>query len=120
MNIKFEKHKLKLALRKDGKEYIFKTKKKNDYGEYLDEYEEDEKVICGIYHENRGYVSKTTNDATKINTKKQPMILCDYEASQKIKQNDEVEIEGKRYVVIEIDNISNLDIYADISLEVIQ
>lgn len=118
MNIKFEKRKLSLALRRDGKEYVFKRPSLNEFGEPSDDGDCVEITLTGIYHESRGYVSKKTNEATQINSKKQPMILCDFEkANELIKENDSVEISGVSYKVNKVEDVSHLGVYADISLE---
>lgn len=124
LNTKFEAYKISRELKRSGTEFIFRRPKLNEFNEPTKE----SKVICvvtGLYHEQNFHVSATTgntqNNTTQVRTKKMPMILCLYEDIEpfKLQVGDQVEVGSHTYRVIDIANIQEWGIIADISLEVI-
>ena len=74
--------------------------------------------ICkGLFHEANGYLGTLTGEAGKTYTAKQPMFLTLY--TDQLRKEDLMEIKGTRYRVIGLDNLGNLHIFLDISLEVV-
>lgn len=118
INTKFEAYKISRELRKIGKEYLFKSPKRNEFKEPLDE-DEDLVTVRGLYHEQNSSISINTGETTQIRSKKIPMILCLYEDAKPLKIEDVVEINSKKFKVTGIVNIQEWNIIADISLEVI-
>lgn len=120
INKQFEEYKIKRELKRSGIDYEFKRTIKNDFGEPSGEPELIGK-LKGIYHEENSNIQITTGDTTQVRTKKIPMILCLYDdaASLVLSVGDIVKINEKTLKVTGIVNISEWNIIADISLEVV-
>ena len=120
INKQFEEYKIKRELKRSGIDYEFKRAIKNDFGEPSGEPELIGK-LKGIYHEENSNIQITTGDTTQVRTKKIPMILCLYDdaASLVLSVGDIVKINEKTLKVTGIVNISEWNIIADISLEVV-
>lgn len=120
INTKFEAYKIKRELKRSGIEYEFKRFKKNDFNEFIDEFESIGK-LKGLYHEQSSSIQLTTSDATQVRTKKVPMILCLHEdaASLKLSVGDFIKINSRIFKVIGVTNIQEWNIISDISLEVV-
>lgn len=120
INKQFEEYKIKRELKRSGIDYEFKRAIKNDFGEPSDKPELIGK-LKGIYHEENSNIQITTGDTTQVRTKKIPMILCLYEdaANLVLSVGDIVKINEKTLKVTGIVNISEWNIIADISLEVV-
>ena len=71
----------------------------------------------GLFHEANGYLRTLTGEAGKTYTAKQPMFLTLY--TDQLRKEDLMEIKGTRYRIIGLDNLGNLHIFLDISLEVV-
>ncbi len=124
LNTKFEAYKILRELKRSGTEYIFRRPKMNEFNEPTNE----SSVVCvltGLYHEQNEFVQVTTgnvqNNTTQIRNKKMPMILCLYEDVEpfKLKVGDRVKINSNTFRVVNITNIQEWNIVADISLEVV-
>lgn len=120
INKQFEEYKIKRELKRSGIDYEFKRAIKNDFGEPSGEPELIGK-LKGIYHEENSNIQITTGDTTQVRTKKIPMILCLYEdaANLVLSIGDIIKINEKTLKVTGIVNISEWNIIADISLEVV-
>lgn len=122
INTTFEAYKIKRELKRSGTEYKIKRRKKNDFGEPI-ENEESEVVgkLKGLYHEQNSTIQITTGDTTQVRTKKIPMILCLYEdtAFLALQIDDVIEINSKRFKVTGVTNIQEWNIISDVSLEVV-
>lgn len=122
MPYQFETAKLSRVIRVYGAQYQFMR-------ETLDEFDEPtgEKVLSlavnGVYHEQTSYISLTASDAGIVPKKITPYItiLCkdamDEQGKPKIHQGDFVSVNGKQYKVNGVNNLSNLNIAYDVSLE---
>ena len=117
MNVNFEKHKLNVLLKRQGEKFIFEVKSKNEFGE--DDDNSSSYEVKGIYHESSSFVERTTSDAAQIRKKKQPMILCSYSDYDKIVIGSKLKIDDKEYEVVEKNDISLMNVYCDVSLELI-
>lgn len=123
VNKQFEAYKLKREIKRSGTEYEFQRMGVNKFGEPSGEYEA-VATVKGIYHEQNSNVQITTGDTTQVRTEKIPMILCLYEdlydgATQLVKAEDLLFINGKKFVVQGIVNVQEWNIIGDISLEVV-
>lgn len=120
INTRFEAYKLKRELKRSGIDYEFQRLGVNDFGE-----PDDEPTVVGslkgLYHEQNSNIEITTGDATRVRTKKIPMILClfDDAASLALKIDDFLFINKKKFKVTGIVNIQEWSIISDISLEVV-
>lgn len=72
--------------------------------------------INGLFHEASGYLGAMIVEAGKTYTARQPMFLCEY--TERIQKEDLLELPGKRYRVTGLDDLGNLHVFLDISLEV--
>lgn len=122
INTTFEAYKIKRELKRSGIEYEIKRRKKNDFGEPVEN--EEPKVIGklkGLYHEQNGTIQITTGDTTQTRTKKIPMILCLYEdtALLVLQVGDIIDFNSKRFKVTGVTNIQEWNIISDVSLEVV-
>lgn len=119
LGLEFQRSKVNRLIQQKGIEFTFKRYKKNEFGEPTDELPE-EITVRGFYHETSSYVSKASGEATVSRTKPIPMILCTVEDGAKLKKNDVLLFKGKRYDLVDLTNVNELDICIDISLEVVQ
>ena len=117
MNTNFERHKLLRFIKSQGQVYTFVAYGQNQFGEpsgiktSLD--------IPGVYHETQGYVSGSASDGSNIKTKPNSLIMCLSEDCVGLSRNMVTTIGDKRYKVVDLRNVNNLDVACDISLEVI-
>lgn len=120
LNIKVAESAVKANIKRYGKVFTFKRQNKNEYGELIDSFTTYE--IFGLYHETNSYIELNISDSGKIQSKKNPMILyCqnDYEETDIVpKIDDIVEINGRTFKVTGTVNVSELNVFKDISLEV--
>ena len=132
INKEFEVYKVKREIKRSGTNYEFRRNILNKFGEPIGE----PMVIgrlFGLYHEENGSIQITTGETTRSRSKKVPMILCLYGDAASlgwcnpdvpadgrgVMVGDNVIINGKTFVVTGVVNISEWNIIADISLEVI-
>lgn len=121
VNTRFEAYKIKREIKRSGKQFKFKRIKRNKYKE--PDVKEGFDVLGslgGLYHEQNSMVSVQTNETTQSRTKKIPAILCLWEDAQNLQLQfeDVVFINGKRFKITGVENVAELNIIADISLEV--
>lgn len=116
----FERAKLSRFITVYGNSFTFKRNALNAYKEPTDEVETTI-TINGVYHEASGdYVSQSTKDGTQYIKQPQPMILClQSKEADKIRPDDEVEIQQNKYKVIRMNMVGKLGYAWDISLELI-
>lgn len=123
INKKFEAYKIKREIKRSGLEYEFKRKDLNEFNEPISEAVLVGKVK-GIYHEVT-YAGDRSNllseDSSQTRSKKTPMILCLYEdiASLNLQIGDLVNFNNKNFKVVNVSNIQEWNIVADIFLEVV-
>lgn len=115
-NTQFDLAKVRRAINTHGENFVFTHFGKTDYGE-PDPETTQQITIKGLFHQTRGYITKNISDGTLSRSKPQPQILTLSITSITI--DDVVEYTGKDYRVIGVDNIGNLGIAFDISLELI-
>lgn len=114
----FQLNKVRRLINTQGKNFQFKRRGTNEFGEPNGQTESVN--IVGVYHETTSFLSKSATEATTIRQKASPMILCLWEDAQKILHTDELSFNGKSYKVGEVKNISEANIVGDISLEEVQ
>lgn len=120
MSYKFEQAKLKRLLSMYGTEYHFERLKKDEYGDIADPQEIVETFdIIGIYHEVSQGIKMEVGSETRYRTEKQPFILAMYENASMLLVDDILECNNVKYKVIGVHNVHNLNVYGDISLEVV-
>lgn len=118
MNINFEIQKLKRIIAKQGTTFTFVRYDKDLYGKKLDTILE-LNDIKGVFHVGVSHISVIASDASKVQSKSIPYVLCLYsEKSNKVQQGDVLEFNGKKYKVTGKTNILEKNYAFDISLEV--
>lgn len=119
IGINFQRNKVNRLILVNGKTFLFRRQKLNEFNEPInDDFEEIE--VRGIYHEVSGYVTKNANDNSVTRSKPQPMILCTVEEAAMLKKNDVLVFNGRKYIVVDFMNLNEYDICADVSLEVFE
>lgn len=112
-------HQLKKNVQWHGKDYSFDRFQLNEFQEPTDIVSETN-IVRGIFHNSsEGYVLETTVDGAIIHSKTSPQILCLYSSMIFLELGDQVILNGSKYKVVGLTDISNLKIIGEISLEVI-
>lgn len=123
MNVEvFLRNKLERQIKWNGQPFKFIRYKRNDFHEITDEVEK-EFNFKGVFHEGGGYggmlnIEMYGRDGGKTVTKMKPMVLALYEDSVEVDTDDYVNIGDYTYKVVEKNDIKNLHIAFEISLEV--
>lgn len=132
INTKFEAYKLKRELKRSGETFKIFRYSSNEYGEPIKGSINSSRCVGklrGLYHEQNGYIQKSTMDTTQATSKKIPMIMCLFEDADKLdlKIDDFIKIgdsdkniDFSEYRIVGITNIQNWGIVSDISLEPIE
>lgn len=113
----FYKYIIKKQIELNGNNYTFNRYEVNNYNEV--DYNSNPKQIniFGIYHEQTTYITNSSSEGGSINTKISPMMLCDENYAKLIKKDDIFLLNDKKYKVIDIQNLSNCNVFFEISLE---
>lgn len=112
---KFLKAQFKRAINTYGVLYTFHRKKLDDFNEPNGE--KFAKSIPGIFHMSTAYKSLTTSDSATLPSKNTPSILVRFEDAKDLIPGDIVFIEGVRYHITGLTDVSRWGIVTDISLE---
>lgn len=116
--------KLRHNLSKFGVEFTFTRPQENSYQEPDLTKTPSQIVLTGIFHMTAGlggYASVITLESGKIFSKPMPMILCAWEDFDmaKVQFDDRLVYNGNNYKVVRTTNLNEMDIAADISLELV-
>lgn len=116
------RNKIKRQIDWNGQEFEFLRYKQNEYHELTDEVEE-KFLFKGIFHEGGGYggmlnIELYERDGARTVSKMKPMILCLYEDAKDLDMDDTVLIGDCRYLVVEKNDLNNMHIAFEISLEI--
>lgn len=116
------RNKIKRQIDWNGQEFEFLRYKQNEYHELTDEVEE-QFLFKGIFHEGGGYggmlnIELYERDGARTVSKMKPMILCLYEDAKDLDMDDTVFIGDCRYLVVEKNDLKNMHIAFEISLEI--
>lgn len=114
--------KIKRQIDWNGQDFEFLRYKQNEYHELTDEVEE-QFLFKGIFHEGGGYggmlnIELYERDGARTVSKMKPMILCLYEDAKDLDMDDTVIIGDCRYLVVEKNDVKNMHIAFEISLEI--
>lgn len=116
------RNKIKRQIDWNGQYFEFLRYKQNEYHELTDEVEE-QFLFKGIFHEGGGYggmlnIELYERDGARTVSKMKPMILCLYEDAKDLDMDDTVLIGDCRYLVVEKNDLKNMHIAFEISLEI--
>lgn len=117
----FLRNKLYRHIEWNGQKFTFYRNKTNEYGELSDEIEKTF-TFKGLYHDGGGYGGMLNfelyeRDGGRTITKMKPMILCKYDDAKDIIIDDFVYIGDLKYRMIEKNDVKNLNIAFELSLE---
>ena len=113
-NFLFIQRKIQREIDWSGENFVFTH---NEEDKYHRETAETSYSIKGIFHQSTSYSNKTSNDGSTTRTKPSPMILCNYDDGVQINLGDSVNINNQDYFVTAIQNVQELNVAFDISLE---
>lgn len=115
-------HKIDQLIKTYGQSFSFMRLQLNDFGEPDLEQEPERYTIEGVYHEENTYVHRTdlAVDSGTIRSRSSPMLLIRASDASLIKIGDVMSYNSKRFLVMEIKNVSERDFAVDISLEEVQ
>lgn len=119
-NNPYQVSKLKRILRTQKIKYTFNRLPLNSFGEPDKDKQPIKIEIQGLFHMSSSHQTRTNADSTTIATNPQPMILALYEVAKTIKYGDCVVINNQKYKVVEVMNVNELNLFAEISLEVVK
>ena len=108
-------NKVKRQIDWNGQNYTF-THTAED--KYHNETTTSEIILKGVYHQSTSYKSKSSKDGSVISSKSSPMILCLYDDGKTIQIGDKVKINDKDMFITGIENVQELNVAIQISLEV--
>lgn len=74
--------------------------------------------VVGVYHQATSYKQKSSSDGMVTSTKAKPMILCMYEDGSAVSVGDRISLNGKDMFVSGVENVQELNVAVEISLEV--
>lgn len=117
----FMANKIKRQVLWNGQDFVFTRYVKNEYHELTDEVEKEIK-IKGVFHEGGGYggmlnIELYERDGARSVSSMKPMILCTYEDGVNLKMDDEVVIAGSKFRVVEKNNVKQINVAFEVSLE---
>lgn len=112
----FLQHKIKRQLQCNGQEYIFKRYGEDEY-HCKDRENFSEITVQGLYHVTSSYIRESNNEGGRMISKTQPMLLVLYDDGKKLEVDDEVVIGDNLYKIVAFNDVQNLKIAHDISLE---
>lgn len=112
----FLAQKLDRQIKMRGSEFVFSHKVEDKYHRAIKPVEI---PIQGIYHETVTYQSKTTTTGSTTHTKSSPMILCKWSDGNRLTAGDTLSWSSGEYRVTGIEDIQQLQVACQISLEVI-
>lgn len=118
MNKCIELYKVQREIKMHGSDFTVKRDKINEYKEPTGE-RETITTFRGLFHITKTFQTRNIEDGTVTRTKGQPMVLVDYKNTTSIKNGDILEYNGLEYTVADVNNIEQMNIIADISMELI-
>lgn len=100
-------------------EFTFVAEDSNDFGEPDASKQPSEIKITGIFINEESYTTVSTGDSGQVEKIFSPMIICSWADSCKdIKKDNIVPVNGVTYKVLAVTNLMQLNVAAEISLEV--
>lgn len=118
MNKCIELHKVKREIKMHGSDFTVKRNKIDEYKEPTGE-QETITTFRGLFHITKTFQTRNISDGTATRTKGQPMVLVDYSDVGETRNGDIIEYNGLEYTVADVNNVEQMNIIADISMELI-
>lgn len=112
-------YRVQQAIAWNGHVYEFFRHEMNEYGEKNGE-EKEVARICGFFHNgSSNHVAVFVSEAASVITKETPYIMTEWRDAKKLQLDDGVRINGTLYKVTGIQNIHELNLIGEVSLEVV-
>lgn len=108
--------KIKRQICMNGRDLIFERYKVDKYEQVSNEIDKTVEAR-GIFHTTNSYIKSNDAEGARLVSKPQPMILMLYEDGSRVEKDDKVKIGNNVYKVVEKNDVNNLNIAYDISLE---
>lgn len=118
MNKCIELYKVQREIKMHGSDFTVKRNKIDEYKEPTGE-KETITTFRGLFHITKTFQTRNIEDGTVTRTKGQPMILADYSDVGEIRNGDIIEYNGLEYTVVDVNNVEQMNIITDISMELI-
>lgn len=103
------------TLERHGQQCSFSREVENKFHEKA--WEEGRLKCRGLFHEANGFLNVSLVEAGKVRTQKEPKLLIRF--TKDVHKNDKVTVGDSAYKVIGIDDLGNLHLCLDLSLEAI-
>lgn len=116
MNFTYQMHLLQQAVRHRGQDFVITRQGENEFHE--PEREKEVLQCPGLFHEANGYLGVSLVDAGKIYTQKEPKILIMYTGG--ILKGDMITDGRRNFKITGIDDLGNLHLCLDLSLEAVE
>lgn len=116
--LKRELYKVIREIEIHGDSYTIYKKQTNDYGEDVS-VPERKGTVQGLFHIEKGHMTRNVSDGTDTRTKGNPYLLCKYESVQKrsVTSGCYIKINDKKYYFSDINNVGELCILCNIAME---
>lgn len=118
MNKCIELYKVQREIKMHGSDFTVKRNKIDEYKEPTGE-KETITTFRGLFHITKTFQTRNISDGTVTRTKGQPMVLADYSDVGEISNGDIIEYNGLEYTVADVNNVEQMNVIADISMELI-
>ena len=117
-NLAFSLYQLRQLLRVQGTDYIVLRDEVDSFEEPT---VESAQVVTlrGLWHTTNEYITTTTDDGSTVRSKENPRILSLWQDAKKVQQKDFVQVNGIRFNVNGVENVGELGVAAEISLEAV-
>lgn len=112
----FLKSRVGRQIQYNGTSYEFTKYKVDKFGQTSNEIDSTI-VVSGLFHTTNAYIKSSDSDGARLVSKPEPRILMLYEDGNTIAKDDEVEINGNKYKVVEKCDVNNFGVVFDVSLE---
>lgn len=116
--LKRELYKVVREIETHGDSYTIYKKQTNDYGEDVS-VPEKLGTLQGLFHIEKGHMTRNISDGTNTRTKGNPYLLCKYDNVKKISVTSGcyTKINDKKYYFSDINNVEEFCILCNIAME---
>lgn len=115
---RFLEQKVERQIKQNGEAFVFVHTTEDKY--HRGTAEQTELPVKGILHISTAYMQETSDEGATISSKPSPIILCLYEDGSAISKGDSLKINETQYNVTGVENVQQLSVVCQISLEEVQ